>query len=716
MHFQRWVLSGIIFCGVCLLLLVFSIPAQEIDFHRAYVKNLNRLMSLSGELERDELRVHMGVVRHYDFIEADLQEMEKAIALAGFMPSFVDNEYREFVEDSQRNYRQRLGSIRNLVDISKRTVGLVRNSDRSIKEVFRQIRKLADGVPEALFVLSELQQGVQEQIGEARSQALVERTIKQANLPGDLAAQLRAHVGILSRFQPQTKANNRKINRMLLALDMPEALHSKYQLQYHQHNQQTRLLVWLSNGVGTLLVVLCFLLIRQLQAAKKRAEHGAQQVEVQMVETHNAVDDCNQVLQKISQGCYVERVKRSYDGDLALLCQGVNEAAERVEVAMVQLGDVMSAIELGQFHVRMGGDIEGELRHQVERAMSLLEQTLSDIVDVMDNMRSGQFKTRVGVETKGNLAHLKNAVNESMNALELAIDEITAVMRAQASGDLSLRIEREMPGQLGTLRDSINSSTEKLEAIIGDLREACLVVGSVGEQVQEQSQFLSAHSSEQVAVLTETVHSTEEMTRAIVANRELTQTASLHADEARTQVSAGETVAGEAIHTMETVLGASQKINDVTEMINEIAFQTHMLALNAAVEAARASQQGAGFAVVAREVGSLAQRCSDSSAEIKALIEENVDQIHRGVGSVRNTGAVLSRIAGAIGQVNKAVEEIHLHCDEQSRHIDTVNASLGKVDSLTQHNAQLAQQSLQSAERLNAHANQLQHIVTFFRT
>ena len=161
---------------------------------------------------------------------------------------------------------------------------------------------------------------------------------------------------------------------------------------------------------------------------------------------------------------------------------------------------------------------------------------------------------------------------------------------------------------------------------------------------------------------------------------------------------------GRAMGDIKASTGDIQKI---IKTIDEIAFQTNILALNAAVEAARFGQAGAGFAVVAGEVRSLAQRSAVSARETSSQIEAAIAKTTMGVQISREVSENLREIVEKVEKVDQLIAETAVGSNEQSQGIAQVNTAVSEIDKVTQANAASAEESASAAAELNGQANAL---------
>jgi methyl-accepting chemotaxis protein len=225
---------------------------------------------------------------------------------------------------------------------------------------------------------------------------------------------------------------------------------------------------------------------------------------------------------------------------------------------------------------------------------------------------------------------------------------------------------------------------------------------------------LSSRTEQQAGSLGTTASTVEELTGTVRQNADNARQASqlsIAASEIATQ---GGAVVDQVVQTMGAINDSSKKIVDIISVIDGIAFQTNILALNAAVEAARAGEQGRGFAVVAGEVRTLAQRSAAAAKEIKQLIVDSVSKVEDGTKLVDQAGMTMSEVVDSIRKVSDIVAEIASASSEQSAGIEQVNRAIADMDSSTQHNAALVEESAAAATALRDQADKLAEVVSLF--
>ena len=295
--------------------------------------------------------------------------------------------------------------------------------------------------------------------------------------------------------------------------------------------------------------------------------------------------------------------------------------------------------------------------------------------------------------------------------LNRMIDHIKQI----AAGDLTQQIVVNSRNEMGVLAASLKHMQSELIETVSGVRQGADAIYSGASEIAAGNNDLSSRTEQQAASLEETAASMEQLTATVKQNAENARQASQLALSASETAQKGGKVVANVVQTMHDIAGSSQKIADITGVIDGIAFQTNILALNAAVEAARAGEQGRGFAVVAGEVRNLASRSAQAAKEIKVLIDESVSRVKHGSVLVENSGATMQDIVRSVTRVTGIMGEIASASDEQSRGIEQVTQAVTQMDQVTQQNAALVEESASAATALEEQAITLADAVAVFR-
>jgi methyl-accepting chemotaxis protein len=282
-------------------------------------------------------------------------------------------------------------------------------------------------------------------------------------------------------------------------------------------------------------------------------------------------------------------------------------------------------------------------------------------------------------------------------------------------GDLTQEIAISGRNEMGQLAAGLHEMQQSLVTTVSAVRGSTDSIYTGAGEIAAGSNDLSARTEQQAASLEETAASMEELTATVKQNSDNARQATLLAKNASETAARGGHVVDNVVRTMNEIADSSQQIAHITGVIDSIAFQTNILALNAAVEAARAGEQGRGFAVVAGEVRTLASRSAQAAKEIKGLIENSVSRVNTGSEQVSEAGTTMKEIVAAVTRVTDIMGEISSASDEQSRGIEQVSLAVSQMDSVTQQNAALVQESATAAAALEDQSEQLRQAVAAFR-
>ena len=286
---------------------------------------------------------------------------------------------------------------------------------------------------------------------------------------------------------------------------------------------------------------------------------------------------------------------------------------------------------------------------------------------------------------------------------------------AIADGDLTGSIISHGKDETGLLLTALMEMKTRLLEIVQQVQTGSENISSAAAQIVAGNQDLAARTEEQASSVEQTAASMEQITATVKNTASHTgEATNLSADAAAVVKNNGEMMK-QVTSKMRLINETSNRMSDIIDLIDAIAFQTNILALNAAVEAARAGEHGRGFAVVAGEVRQLAQKSATSASEIRQLIESSTSQTQDGMNLVEKASGLINGMVGNVEEMDVILREIRQASHEQTEGISQINSAIGLIDATTQQNSALVEESVAAAASLNEQAMHLKELVRVFR-
>ena len=289
------------------------------------------------------------------------------------------------------------------------------------------------------------------------------------------------------------------------------------------------------------------------------------------------------------------------------------------------------------------------------------------------------------------------------------VRNLAATMEALAGGQSNLRVALPVAGhdELATIADAFNRFVAKLRSTFEEVRSGSAAIDGAAGEISSGNLDLSTRTEQQASRLQEISAQMAQLAEGVRQSVETAQQADALSRSAGAAAQRSQGVMDEAVQAMGQVQASSQRIADITAVIDGIAFQTNILALNAAVEAARAGEHGRGFSVVASEVRSLAQRAAVAAKDIKSLIGESVARIELGTDRIRSSGDAVVELVRVVGQTSDLVGTISQASHAQSSGIAQVESAITELDGMTQQNAALVEEAAAAASSMKAQTQRL---------
>ncbi|MGA2159160.1 MAG: methyl-accepting chemotaxis protein [Dehalococcoidia bacterium] len=491
-------------------------------------------------------------------------------------------------------------------------------------------------------------------------------------------------------------------------------------------------------------------------------------------------DEINRITGDLMGGNLSTRGDASkFKGEYASITRHINNMLDAVINPLTAAAEYVDRIAAGNTPERITNEYNGDfnaIKNNLNKCIDAIHILVDQTGLIINGAKEGKLDVRADIsQSQGVYRKILHGFNDALDAIIAPLQESNEVLNKEAVNDLTTKVEGDYKGALADLKDCINSTVDSKIALYHRLRKIVDILKSTGaqlskaseqaghatDQIATSSQQVAGGAADQAAALQETLKSVEHLSMAIdqiakgaqeqaqmiektvqVVNQVSTAIAQVTADAQKTaeegKVAAGSAQQGvdmahETVKGMEiiknTMAAASEKVNGLGQRskeigkiiaaIDDIADQTNLLALNAAVEAARAGEQGRGFAVVADEVRKLAERASAATKEIAALIggiqngvsdtilamQKGTREVDNGYELANKAGESLNEILNTsrgmgkkVEQISSAAEKLTAMSNEMVKLSENISAIVEENTAATEEMAATAKEVSKSVE------------------
>ena len=337
--------------------------------------------------------------------------------------------------------------------------------------------------------------------------------------------------------------------------------------------------------------------------------------------------------------------------------------------------------------------VEDEAR-ALEQRRAMMAELGAAFGEVVEAAADGDFNRRVSATfADPELNALADSVNTLLETIQTGLAETCEVLAELSLGHLSARVEGAYKGAFAELKNGTNALAGEFESTLARLADTVSAVRSATSEILDGVTDLAERTSEESNAVSMATNQLNDFAGTVKKTAAEALQATGMAEGAEQRAQQGEKVVASALEAMHRIRASSNKISEVIQMIDEIAFQTNLLALNAAVEAARAGESGRGFAVVATEVRSLAKRSADASNDVKKLVEAAHGDVKVGVGLVEETSAMFEAIVSSVNDLTGLMNGIANTAREQASDVSAINTEIDGIGTMAHQNAALVEET-----------------------
>lgn len=347
-----------------------------------------------------------------------------------------------------------------------------------------------------------------------------------------------------------------------------------------------------------------------------------------------------------------------------------------------------------------------------------IRKPVKEIEDAAQQLANGQLDgVCVSYTSRDELGKMSDSIRDLISYQKTIIEDISDILGDMSEGNFKVQsnVNEYYMGHYDRILVSMWGLRDKLSDTLWRISQSARQVANGSEQVSSGAQILAIGAEEQADSIEKLAIAVNEISEQVWVTKENADKARNQTDRAGAQVSESNQQMQEMISAMNIISERSDEIYKIVKTIQDIAFETNLLALNASVEAARVGELGTGFAVIAREIRSLADKTAMASKNTTALIKESVAAVKNGEKVAHTAADSLLQVIECTKQVIFMVDRIASATENQHKSISNITAEVRQVSDVVQNNASISEELAAASEELSTQTQMLDHMIGQFQ-
>lgn len=347
-----------------------------------------------------------------------------------------------------------------------------------------------------------------------------------------------------------------------------------------------------------------------------------------------------------------------------------------------------------------------------------IRKPVKEIEDAAQQLANGQLDgVCVSYTSRDELGKMSDSIRDLISYQKTIIEDISDILGDMSEGNFKVQsnVNEYYMGHYDRILVSMWGLRDKLSDTLWRISQSARQVANGSEQVSSGAQILAIGAEEQADSIEKLAIAINEISEQVRVTKENADKARNQTDRAGAQVSESNQQMQEMISAMNIISERSDEIYKIVKTIQDIAFETNLLALNASVEAARVGELGTGFAVIAREIRSLADKTAMASKNTTALIKESVAAVKNGEKVAHTAADSLLQVIECTKQVIFMVDRIASATENQHKSISNITAEVRQVSDVVQNNASISEELAAASEELSTQTQMLDHMIGQFQ-